>query len=111
VRLFWSDAATRYGVGPEDTPRVMRRDVVVRLEPTVPVEQRLGRDEEALPALTGDEAREQGDQRAVGPGEAGTFHLALEDRQLLAQGHYLGLPGHLVGTVARSMPKSPATTR
>ena len=68
-------------------------------EPTVPVEHRLGRDEEALPALTGDELREQGDECSVEPGEARTLDLASEHCQLLAQDHYLDLLGQLVGTV------------
>ena len=58
---------------------------------TVPVEDRLGRDQERAPPLPGHEAGEQGDQRPVRPAEAGPPNLASEHRQLLAQDGYLGV--------------------
>jgi hypothetical protein len=49
----------------------------------VPVEQRLGRHQEAVPPLARDPPRQQRDQGAVGPAEANTLDLAPEHRQLV----------------------------
>ena len=57
----------------------------------VPVQDRLGRDEERSPPLPRDEAGEQGDQRPVRPAEARPGHLAAQHGQLMAQHEYLGV--------------------
>ena len=54
-------------------------------EAAVPGEHGLGRDQERAPPFTGDEASEQGDERPIGPGEAGPPDLAAEHCQLVAQ--------------------------
>jgi hypothetical protein len=50
----------------------------------MPVEDRLGRDEECRPPLWWDETGEQGDERPVRSAEAGAANLASKDRQLAA---------------------------
>jgi len=51
----------------------------------VPAKDRLRRDEERLPAFPRDETGKQSDERAVGPGEAGTGDLAAKHGQLVAE--------------------------
>jgi len=57
----------------------------------MPVEDRLWRDHECRSPLPWDEAGEQGDQRPVRPGEAGSANLASKDRHLVAQHEDLGV--------------------
>ncbi len=59
----------------------------------VPDEDRLRRDEERSPALSGYEAGEQGDQRSIGPSEARTSDLATQHGELMAKHQYLGILG------------------
>jgi hypothetical protein len=62
----------------------------------MPTEDRLGRDEERCPPLTWHQLRQRGDERPVGPGEAGTGDLAAEDGQLVAKHEDLGVLGGAV---------------
>ena len=59
----------------------------------MPAEDRLRRDEERSPALSGHEAGQEGDEGTVGPGEAGTGDLAAEHGQLVAEHEDLGILG------------------
>ena len=65
----------------------------------MPAKDRLGRDEEGCPPLTGDQASEGTDERSIRPGEAGTGDLALEHGELMAQHEDLGVLGHAVHPV------------
>jgi len=65
----------------------------------MPAEDRLGRDEEGCPPLTGDQASEGTDDRSVRPGEAGSGDLTLEHGLLMAQHEDLGVLGHAVHLV------------
>jgi hypothetical protein len=52
---------------------------------SVPAQQRVGRDEEAGPATSGQHAADRGEQRPVGGFQPGAGHLAAEHRELVAQ--------------------------
>jgi hypothetical protein len=51
----------------------------------MPAQQRLGRDEEARPAGSGQDAADRGEQGAVGGLELGSWDLAVEHGELVAQ--------------------------
>ena len=76
-------------------------------EAAVPGEHRLGRDQERAPPFTGDEASEQGDERPIGPGEAGPPDLAAEHCQLVAQDEDLGILGDVAQMVRTDELKDP----
>ena len=59
----------------------------------MPAQDRLGRNEERRPPLAWHQLRQRGDERPVGPGEAGTGDLAAEDGQLVAKHEDLGVLG------------------
>jgi hypothetical protein len=65
-------------------------------ETAMPAEDRLRHDEECRPPLPSDEAGEQGDERPVRPGEAGSADLATKDRHMVAQHEDLGVLGEPV---------------
>jgi hypothetical protein len=64
-----------------------------------PVEDRLRRDDERCPALSGYESDQEGDEGTVGPGEAGTGDLAAKHGQLVAQDKDLGILGRSIRPV------------
>ena len=81
-------------------------DVAVRIGPAppderpVPAKDRLGRDEERRPPLSGNQPGESGDERPIRPAEAGTGDLASQHGQLVAQHEGLCILGddvHPVG--------------
>jgi len=76
-------------------------------EAAVPGEHGLGRDQERAPAFTGGEAGEQGDERPIGPGEAGPPDLAAEHCQLAAQDEDLGILGDVAQKVRTDELKDP----
>ena len=57
----------------------------------MPTEDGLRRDQERTPALARHETSEEGDNGAVGPGEAGTSDLAAKHGQLVAEHEDLGI--------------------
>ena len=59
----------------------------------MPGEDRLRRDEEPRPASLWDQAREQGDKRSIGPGEATAAHLSAEHGELVAEHEDLSVLG------------------
>jgi hypothetical protein len=59
----------------------------------VPAKDRLRRDEERSPALSGYEAGQEADERPIGPREAGTRDLATQHSDLMAKYQYLGILG------------------
>lgn len=65
----------------------------------MPAQDGLGGDEERCPALLRDEPRQGGDDRPIGPGEAGTCDLTAKDRNLVAQHEDLGVVGSGVHVV------------
>jgi hypothetical protein len=73
-----SRSAVRVGPAPAD-------------QRTVPTEDGLGRDQERTPALARHETGEEGDNGAVGPGEAGTSDRAAKHSQLVAEHEDLGI--------------------
>ena len=62
----------------------------------VPAEDRQGCDEEQTPALARYEASEEGDERTIGPGEAGSWDLAAKHGELVAEHEDLGIFGDRV---------------
>jgi hypothetical protein len=54
-------------------------------QPAVPAQQRLGFDQEARPAGSGQRAADRGEQGPVSRFQPGTWGLATEDRELVAQ--------------------------
>lgn len=68
-------------------------------EAAMPIENCLRRDEERAPPVTRDEASEQGDQRSVGPVEAGPGHLPAQHPHLVPQHEDLGIPRKSVHSV------------
>jgi hypothetical protein len=65
----------------------------------VPAKNRLGRDEERRPPLSGDQLGQRGDERPIRPGEAGTGDLPAQDGQLVAQHEDLRVLRHGVHPV------------
>jgi hypothetical protein len=57
----------------------------------VPAEDCLRRDEERTPALARYEASEEGDERTIAPGEAGSWDLAAKHGELVAEHEDLGI--------------------
>ena len=62
----------------------------------MPGQDRLGRDEECGPTFLRDQTSEQGNERPVRPGEAGTGDLAAQDGELVSEDEDLGVLGHRV---------------
>ena len=54
-------------------------------QPPMPAQQRLGLDQEARPMSPGQDATDRGKQRPVGGLQPGTWSLAAQDRELVAQ--------------------------
>ena len=59
----------------------------------MPVEERMRRPKKGAPPITGREAGEECDQRAVGPDGPGMGDLAAEHRELMAKHDDLGILG------------------
>jgi hypothetical protein len=57
----------------------------------VPVEDRLGCDEERTPALARYEASEEGDEGTIGPGESWSWDLAAKHGELVVEHEDLGI--------------------
>jgi hypothetical protein len=54
-------------------------------QPSMPAQQRLGLDEEARPAGSGQDAADRGEQGPVGGLKLGSWGLPAQDRELVAQ--------------------------